>query len=77
MDQTRGILTHITQTCPGRHHAEMEYVTGKLPVCMAHAGNTLKDLHWVHSYCASLTLAGITQLWSMSQVSCQSACTGW
>eukprot|EP00891_Asterochloris_glomerata_P003702 jgi/Astpho2/3702/fgenesh1_pm.00060_%23_5_t len=27
MDQTRGILTHVTQACPGRHHAEVEYVT--------------------------------------------------
>ena len=44
MDQTRGILTHITQTCPGRHHAEVEYVTGKLPVSMAQASDTLKNL---------------------------------
>ena len=42
MDQTRGILTHITQACPGRHHAEVEYVTGELPVSLAQAGDTLK-----------------------------------
>ena len=42
MDQTRGILTHITQACPGRHHAEVEYVTGQLSASMAQAGDTLK-----------------------------------
>ena len=27
VDQTRGILTHVTQTCPGRFHDEIEYIT--------------------------------------------------
>ena len=27
VDQTRGILTHVTETCPGRFHEEIEYVT--------------------------------------------------
>ena len=27
MDQTRGILTNVTETCPGRFHDEIEYVT--------------------------------------------------
>ena len=27
VDQTRGILTHVTETCPGRFHDEIEYVT--------------------------------------------------
>ena len=27
MDQTRGILTHVTETCPGRFHDEIEYIT--------------------------------------------------
>ena len=25
--QTRGILTNVTETCPGRFHDEIEYVT--------------------------------------------------
>ena len=27
IDQTRGILTHVTETCPGRFHDEVEYIT--------------------------------------------------
>ena len=27
VDQTRGILTHVTETCPGRFHNELEYIT--------------------------------------------------
>ena len=27
LDQTRGILTHVAEKCPGNFHSELAYVT--------------------------------------------------
>ena len=62
VDQTRGILTSVTETCPGRFHDEIEYVTvaGKFikgagvrepgaPVCCAQRFCRAASLRCLHA----------------------------
>ena len=37
IDQTRGILNHIAETCPGRFHDNIQYVTVRSLACLTAA----------------------------------------